>query len=249
MMEFDFTLEKFNGPLDLLLQMIARNQIDIMDIPIAEITDQFFIYIDSVCNDMETLSNFLPFLSSLLEIKSKMLLPKEEEGENEEEIDPRMELAKKLLEYKMYKQLSKKITQVYEKNFGAVYRENSMRKYVKLAPIDTLDFFRDFSARDLYAVFQASLRRKEQRKDPTRAGFGNIRREKVDIEKQKKHVREFLNEHHETTFETLTTENHYKEETVVDFLLILEMAKAGEIKLSQEDCTDPVKIEKENHSK
>lgn len=247
-MTFDFTLEKFNGPLDLLLQMIERNQIDIMDIPIAEIADQFLIYIDSVSNDPETLSAFLPFLTLLFEIKSKMLLPLEEAGENngENEEDPRLELAKKLLEYKMYKQLSEKLNRMYAKNFGAVYRKPSIRKYVRPEPINAADFFKDFSARDLYAAFQASLRRKQQRRDPARAGFGNIQRETVDVEKQKKHVTEFLNEHRETTFETLITENNYKEETVVDFLLILEMAKEGEIKLSQEAFSDPVRIQKES---
>ena len=96
----------FEGPLDLLLHLIEKNKIDIYDIPIVEITDQYMEYIHSMeKEDLSTMSEFMVMAATLLDIKCRMLLPKEINEEGEEE-DPREELVQKLLEYKMYKYMS-----------------------------------------------------------------------------------------------------------------------------------------------
>ena len=96
----------FEGPLDLLLHLIEKNKIDIYDIPIVEITDQYMEYLHSMeQEDLGTMSEFMVMAATLLDIKCKMLLPKEVNEEGEEE-DPREELVQKLLEYKMYKYMS-----------------------------------------------------------------------------------------------------------------------------------------------
>ena len=98
-------LEVFEGPLDLLLHLIEKNKIDIYDIPIVEITDQYMEYLHSMeQEDLGTMSEFMVMAATLLDIKCKMLLPKEVNEEGEE--DPREELVQKLLEYKMYKYMS-----------------------------------------------------------------------------------------------------------------------------------------------
>lgn len=105
-MELEFKLEKFEGPLDLLLHLIDKNKVDIYDIPIAEITDQYMDYVRQMEEeDMDVMSEFLVMAATLLDIKCRMLLPKEVDEEGEEE-DPRAELVQKLLEYKMYKYMS-----------------------------------------------------------------------------------------------------------------------------------------------
>ena len=97
-----YKLDAFEGPLDLLLHLIEKNKINIYDIPIAEITEQYLEYVNHLEEeDLEIVSDFLIMAVSLLEMKAKMLLPKEE-GE-EEEVDPREELVERLLEYKKYK--------------------------------------------------------------------------------------------------------------------------------------------------
>ena len=102
-MGIEVKLEVFEGPLDLLLHLIEKNKIDIYDIPIAEITDQYMEYVNRMNTaDLDTMSDFLLVAAQLINIKSRMLLPKEEK-ENGEEIDPREELVNRLLEYKMYK--------------------------------------------------------------------------------------------------------------------------------------------------
>ena len=104
--KLDFKLDKFEGPLDLLLHLIDRNKFDIFDIPIVEITKQYLEYVDQLEEeDMDVMSDFLVMASTLISIKSKMLLPKDEEVE-EDEADPRQELVRRLLEYKVYKYAS-----------------------------------------------------------------------------------------------------------------------------------------------
>ena len=105
-MGIEVKLEVFEGPLDLLLHLIEKNKIDIYDIPIAEITDQYMEYVNQMKTaDLDTMSDFLLVAAQLINIKSRMLLPKEEK-ENGEEIDPREDLVKRLIEYKMNTLLS-----------------------------------------------------------------------------------------------------------------------------------------------
>ena len=97
-MRIEVKLEAFEGPLDLLLHLIEKNKIDIYDIPIAEITDQYMEYVNQMeSSDLDTMSDFLLVAAQLINIKSRMLLPKEEK-ENGEETDPREELVNRLLE-------------------------------------------------------------------------------------------------------------------------------------------------------
>ena len=99
-------LEVFEGPLDLLLHLIEKNKVDIYDIPIVEITRQYLEYVKELPkDDLNTVSEFMVMAATLLDIKCRMLLPKTEDEEGEEE-DPRAELVQKLLEYKMYKYMS-----------------------------------------------------------------------------------------------------------------------------------------------
>ena len=99
-------LEVFEGPLDLLLHLIDKNKIDIYDIPIVEITNQYMEYIRGMQKeDLNVMSEFLVMAATLLDIKCKMLLPKEVNEEGEEE-DPRKELVEQLLQYKMYKYMA-----------------------------------------------------------------------------------------------------------------------------------------------
>ncbi len=104
--ELSIKLNAYEGPLDLLLALIEKNKVSIYDIPIASITDQYMEYINSMQEeDLDAMSDFLVMAATLLEIKSRMLLPAEKD-ENDEEIDPRSELVQQLLEYKLAKEES-----------------------------------------------------------------------------------------------------------------------------------------------
>mgnify|MGYP003048174203 FL=1 len=102
-MELTVKLQVFEGPLDLLLHLLEKNKVNIYDIPIVEITNQYMEYIAEMKrNDLNVMSEFLVMAATLLDIKCKMLLPKEVNEEGEEE-DPRQELVEQLLQYTMYK--------------------------------------------------------------------------------------------------------------------------------------------------
>ena len=102
-MDINIKLESFEGPMDLLYSLIIKNKIDIYDIPIVELTDQYLEYVDYMQREnMDSISEFILMAATLIEIKSKMLLPKEVD-ENNKEIDPREELVNRLVEYKKFK--------------------------------------------------------------------------------------------------------------------------------------------------
>ena len=109
MEEIRYKLEKlnFDGPLDLLLRLIEKDKLDIYDIPIADITAQYLEYMDSLqTEDLELMSDFLVMAATLLDIKARMLLPRDEEEQDEEEEDPRDELVRRLLLYKQFKYMA-----------------------------------------------------------------------------------------------------------------------------------------------
>ena len=119
-------LEVFEGPLDLLLHLIEKNKIDIYDIPIVEITDQYMEYIHAMeREDLGVMSEFMVMAATLLDIKCKMLLPKEVNEEGEEE-DPRAELVEKLLEYKMYKFMSYELKDKMDDAANVFFKEPTL---------------------------------------------------------------------------------------------------------------------------
>ena len=125
-MAISVKLEVFEGPLDLLLHLIDKNKIDIYDIPIVEITEQYLDYIKKMeTEDMNIMSEFLVMAATLIEIKCRMLLPKEVNEEGEEE-DPRAELVQKLLEYKMYKYMSFELRDRQVDAARNLYREQKL---------------------------------------------------------------------------------------------------------------------------
>ena len=123
-------LNVFEGPLDLLLHLIDKNKIDIYDIPIVEITDQYMEYIHAMeKEDLGVMSEFMVMAATLLDIKCRMLLPKEINEEGEEE-DPRAELVQKLLEYKMYKYMSYELKDKMDDASGVYFREPDVPREV-----------------------------------------------------------------------------------------------------------------------
>ncbi|MBR3734783.1 MAG: segregation/condensation protein A, partial [Lachnospiraceae bacterium] len=129
-MAISVKLEAFEGPLDLLLHLIEKNKVDIYDIPIAEITAQYLEYIHAMeREDMNVMSEFLLMAATLLDIKCRMLLPREVNEEGEEE-DPRAELVQKLLEHKMYKYMAFELKDRFVDAGRSVYKEPTMPEAV-----------------------------------------------------------------------------------------------------------------------
>lgn len=237
-------LEVFEGPLDLLLHLIDKNKIDIYDIPIVEITEQYMEYIKQLeTEDMNIMSEFLLMAATLLDIKCKMLLPKEvnEEGEAE---DPREELVQKLLEYKMYKYMSFELKDREMDASRNYYKEPTIPKEVAAyqLPIDYDALFADVNLSRLQEIFQATLKRQEDKIDPIRSQFGKIEKDEINMDEKLVYIQEYVRHHKKFSFRKLLEKSHNKMEIVITFLTILEMMKMGQITIEQDNLFDDIII-------
>ena len=240
-------LPVFEGPLDLLMHLIEKNKIDIYDIPIVEITDQYLEYIHQMDHeDMDVTSEFLVMAATLLDIKSRMLLPREKDDvTGEEEADPREELVRRLLEYKMYKYMSEELAACRDQAGVRYFRAQNLPKEVRSyqPPIDYEDLLKGTDLKSLENVFHEVLRRKKSRRDPIRSGFGKIRREEINIDTKTLYVRAYLNAHPRTDFRALLESQESKEEVIVTFLILLELMKIQKVHIIQDSICGTILIE------
>lgn len=238
-------LNVFEGPLDLLLHLIDKNKIDIYDIPIVEITDQYMEYIHSMeKEDLGIMSEFMVMAATLLDIKCKMLLPKEVNEEGEEE-DPRAELVQKLLEYKMYKYISYELKDKMDAAANVYYREADIPKEVLKykEPVDPAELLRGMTLEKLNAIFKSVIRRQEDKIDPIRSRFGTIEKEEVSLSEKMLELKEFAGKHKKFSFRALLEKQHSRIQVIVTFLSILELMKMGHIHVDQETLFGEIEIE------
>jgi len=243
-MAISVKLEAFEGPLDLLLHLIEKNKIDIYDIPIVDITDQYLAYIKQMqTEDMNIMSEFLVMAATLIDIKCKMLLPAEVNEEGEEE-DPRAELVQKLLEYKMYKYMSMELRDRQVDAARNLYREQELPEEVAAyrQPIDYEDLVGEMNLNKLHEIFKSIVRKQEDKIDPIRSQYGKIEKDEIDMEVKSLYVEAYAREHQNFSFRTLLEKQSSKMEIIVTFLIILEMMKVGKITISQEDIFDDIWI-------
>ena len=237
-------LQIFEGPLDLLLHLIEKNKVDIYDIPIVEITAQYLDYIKAMeTEDMNVMSEFLVMAATLLEIKCRMLLPREVDEEGEE-IDPRTELVQKLLEYKMYKYMSYELKDRQVDAARTLFREKNLPKEVAdyRPPVDLQALLGDADLAKLQSLFKMVMKRQEDKIDPVRSSFGNIEKDEVDMDAKTTYVEGFIRLHKTFSFRQLLEKQKSKMEIIVTFLVILEMMKMGKISIVQENTFDDIMI-------
>ncbi len=230
-------LQVFEGPLDLLLHLIDKNKVNIYDIPIVEITDQYLEYINQMeKQDLNVMSEFLVMAATLIDIKARMLLPPEVDEEGEE-VDPRAELVEKLLEYKMYKYMSYELRDREEDAAYNLYRQADIPKEVKAyrEPVDLDQLLKGVTISRMNALFQDLLRRQEDRRDPIRSQFGRIEKDEVDLGETMGFVEQYIMDRKTCTFRSLMLLRKGKMYMVVTFLTVLELMKMGKISVEQED--------------
>ena len=235
-MELLFKTNTFEGPLDLLLHLIDKNKADIMDIPIAVITDQYMEYLEQMEEErLENMSEFLVMAATLLDIISRMLLPPEKNEEGEE-IDPRDELVQQLLEYKMYKYMSYDLKDREEDAGKSLYREEHLPREVRnyRPKVDPEKLLGDLTLARLNEIFIEVMKRQADRMDPIRSSFGRIEKEPVDTRQVMHHVTERIMKKRKCTFRSLLTAQKGKMYVVVTFLTVLELMKLGRIGVEQE---------------
>lgn len=239
-------LEVFEGPLDLLLHLIDKNKIDIYDIPIVEITNQYMEYIRSMQReDMNVMSEFLVMAATLLDIKCRMLLPKEVTEEGEEE-DPRRELVEQLLQYKMYKYMAYELKERQTDADYVLYRNPEIPEEVQeyVEPVDLDRLLGDLTLAKLNRIFRDVMRRQTDKIDPVRSRFGKIEKEEVTLEDRFSYIHEYMKDHQRFSFRQLLENQKSKMQIVVTFLAVLELMKLGEIRVEQEHTCGEILIER-----
>lgn len=243
-MALSVKLQVFEGPLDLLLHLIEKNKIDIYDIPIVEITDQYLEYIKQMeTEDMNVMSEFLLMAATLLDIKCRMLLPRQVNEEGEEE-DPREELVQKLLEYKMFKYMSYELKDRQMDAVKNYYKPPTIPAEVAAyqPPIDYDELLSGLNLGRLQEIFQATLKRQEDKIDPIRSQFGRIEKDEINMDEKLVYIQDYIRSHRTFSFTGLLEKSHNKMEIVITFLTVLEMMKMGQITIRQDDLFEDIII-------
>ena len=246
LMELTVKLQVFEGPLDLLLHLLEKNKVNIYDIPIVEITNQYMEYIAEMKrNDLNIMSEFLVMAATLIDIKSRMLLPKKQSEEEEEEEDPRAELVQQLLEYKMYKCMAYELRDRQIDAEHVLYKRPTIPPEVMQyeEPVNLEELVSDLTLAKLNQIFKAIMKKQADKIDPVRSKFGKIEKEEVSLSDKMEYVEEYCVTHKSFSFRNLLEAQSSKMEVIVTFLAILEMMKVGKIYISQEHTFDDIKIE------
>ena len=237
-------LEGFEGPLDLLLHLIDKNKVDIYDIPIVEITNQYMEYIQEMQKqDLNIMSEFLLMAATLLDIKCRMLLPAEVNEEGEEE-DPRQELVEQLLQYKMYKYMSYELRDRQLDGERLMFKAETLPDEVKAyqEPVNLDELLEGLTLTKLNEVFQDIMKRQNYKIDPVRSKFGKIEKEEITVEEKMDFLDDYITKHKKFSFSALLKKQKTRIQTVVTFLAILEMMKMGKISVVQEHTFDDIMI-------
>lgn len=243
-------LDAFEGPLDLLYHLIEKNEIDIYDIPIASLTEQYLAYLDEAADrDMDGMSEFLLMAATLLEIKSKMLLPVPK-TEEEEGPDPREELVQRLLEYKKIKDVTDTLKEREEEAALIFYKEAdaSVAKLKEQPPGALEDLLQGVTMEDLYRAFQQVMARKETKVDRVRSSFRSVEKDLFTVGEKMEYIRDLLLLYPRGTiaFQTIFRQGTGRMEKVVTFLALLELIKQKEVQITQEQNFSEILISKYN---
>lgn len=235
-------LEIYEGPLDLLLQLIKSSEIDIYNIPIAQITEQYISYIKSMEElDLEIASEFLVMAATLLEIKSKMLLPKKQAliGDDMVEIDPRQELVERLVEYKKYKEFAERLKGI--ENTNLIFFKNP-------EVIDDIEdsefFFNNISIESLMVAFKKIVDIHERKRNTRGEIPKDINYDEYKIEDKMQEIIDVLQESGTAKFDVFFRSSRDVMEVIVIFLAMLELIRLRSIKVRQNNNFDEIFIDR-----
>ncbi|MBP1988943.1 segregation and condensation protein A [Paenibacillus eucommiae] len=244
-MKVTYKLEAFEGPLDLLLHLIDKNELDIYNIPVKEITDQYLEYVQAMHElELDVTSEFLVMAATLLSIKSKMLLPKPPVIEYddalfdmEDDFDPRAELVQKLIEYRKYKSIAD-LLRDKEVERSLVYTREP-EDLSTFLPVVQENPVLGLVAMDLLIAFQRTLR-----KMVSRNTISKIRRDEISVKDRMKEVLQLLKVRSgKFLFSKLFDYQMTREEVVVTFLALLELMKMKKLVCYQHSLFEDIVIQ------
>ncbi len=223
-------LEAFEGPLDLLLYLIRKHNLDILDIPMAELTRQYMGYVEKMqAIKLELAADYLLMSAMLIEIKSRMLLPKPTEVESED--DPRAELVRRLMEYEAIKSAAQKLDELPQVGLDLMVANAYFEQVIQVqAP--------QISMEDLLSAWQNVLKR------ASHFAHHKVGKSELSVREHMSQILRQLKEHNMMEFSALfDVENEGIPKLVVCFLAILELAREGLVKLTQQAAFTPIYLQ------
>ncbi|MFQ5951921.1 MAG: segregation and condensation protein A [Candidatus Omnitrophota bacterium] len=235
-MTYKAKIDIFEGPLDLLLFLVKKEKIDIYDIPISRITEQYLEYLELMkMLDLDIAGEFLVMAATLMHIKSKMLLPPDEENVfEEEEEDPREELVRRLLEYKKYKEAAARLQEMYDSG-RKIFVHKGTGDREKIVTDDGSEYF-EASLFDLIGAFKKVL------SEVSKETFHKAVKDKFTVRDKIHAIYHVLAQQPKAYFTSLFKDVRNKDEIIVTFLAVLELIKLREIVIVQKDFFGEIEI-------
>jgi segregation and condensation protein A len=239
-------LTAFEGPIDLLFKLIEKNKVSLFDIPVAAIAEQYVLIIKQFPEDMEFMSGYLLMAATLLEIKSRLLVPRNSaDSDGEEDEDPREALVARLLEYKKFKEATeafRDLEKTGEKSWYGASQKELLDSLKGGALPDLEKILRGLDADRLKAIYLDTLSRREAKTDKARAGFKGVAKDAYNIEEKLAILQGLLENRKRLDFTSLFRACREKSERVVMFLALLEMTKKKNVAILQSDVFEDIFI-------
>ncbi len=248
MEKFTVSLENFDGPFHLLYHLVDKNKMDIWDIPINTLTEEYLKYIEEYKSTLDSdeklddISDFIFIASKLIYIKSKMLLPRKEE-----EPDPRDEIVDKIKEYKLFKELSKEFKDI---SFELYTKDPEKEVFLAIKDYQqvTLDeILSEVSLAELYKAFKDVLANQENKIDTVRSSFNKVTRPIFTLEEKRERILDLIFLHEKIYFDDVFEIDSPKIEIVVTFLAMLDLIRKGNIIITQDRNFDKIVLEKKEN--
>ena len=243
--EYKFKIKDFEGPLDLLLYLICKNKMNIFDINLNSLTDEYIKYLEDMNTfNMDIASEFIVMASTLLNIKSKKLLPELEEKQEDEEQISEEEMIARIIDYKKYKEVSNKIKSMYLSNFGSFMKPYENIKFEKNIEYEG-DKFSKYELNEIYVnILNKNINKINKNSDQVKK---LALYEKITVKQKAEQIMSYLKNNNQFIFSEMFNYNEVSNmEIVTGFLSTLELNKMNEILIKQDSSFSPINIYKNN---
>ena len=236
-MSYQIQLENFAGPLDLLLFFIRRDEIDIMDIPISTVTEEYLTYLEALqALNVSLAGDFMLMAATLMRIKAKMLLPSLKEQEDEEFEDPRTALVHQLVEYQRYKEAASNLSEMNDLESRRFYP--SFTHSVSDSEEDPGFYLEDVTLFEFVTLFKKVL------KQIPPAVYYDVEREEIQVKERVAMILSRFVEKSQIMFSELFPKSSSRQEVIVTFVAILELIRDGQVRVSQKKLFEDMLLER-----
>ena len=246
MEDFKFTIENFEGPLDLLLYLISKNKKDIFEISLSDLTDEYVAYLQEMNeSNIEVASEFVVMAATLLDIKARKLLPQLEPQEDEEEISEE-EILRRINQYKIYKEASEDIYKMYQENFGSFVKTFEKINFNKKA-----EYTGDkIVPKEFYDIYSSILMRNQNKINRQAREIEKIAvYEKYTVQDKVRQIVNYLNDNRNMVFNKVFNESCDNVEVVTAFLGVLELGRMKQVDIEQKYLFSDINVTRKNDAK